>query len=196
MEWVGNRDDSAEVVQAALTNLGLKAESSSESVNDHNQPKQIKSNFVAVQDVEINSARFVAKVAFEYFTYCADKSGVLSNVFSGELKSIRDFIKIGTGDAKSFVSVGNNNFVSQKVKQGNNYYFVAFEVVKGILIGKVAFMDTIAYQINLGKSPFSLANNRVGNGHAFSLSDRKTKKMYSGLAPLFNGNDFSVYNKG
>lgn len=196
MEWVGNRDDSAEIVQSALTNLGLKAESSSESVNDDSQPKQIKSNFVAVQDVEINSARFVAKVAFEYFTYCADKSGVLSNVFSEELKPIRDFIKTGTGDAKSFVSVGNNNFVSQKVKQGNNYYFVAFEVVKGVLIGKIAFMDTIAYQINLGKSPFSLANNRIGNGHAFGLSDRKTKKMYSGLAPLFSGNDFSVYNKG
>lgn len=195
-EWIGDRDDSAEIVQAALTNIGLKSGSSSESVNDDEHPKLIRSSFMAFQDVDVNSARFVTKVAFEYFSYCADKSGVLSNAFSEELKPVRDFIKEGTGNAKNFVSVSDNNFVAQKVKQGNNHYFVAFETVSGNLIGKVAFMDTIAYQVDFGKSPFSLANNRIGNGHALNLTDKKMKKMYAGKTPVLSGNEFSVYNKG
>lgn len=196
VEWVGNREDSLKIVQIAMTNLGLKAESSTENVNDDSQPPKIKSNFIAVQDVEINSARFIAKVAFEYFAYCANKSGALSSIFSEELRPVRDFIKAGAGNAKSFVSVGKNNFISKKIKQGNNHYFVAFESVRGVLIGKVSFMDTIAYQVDLGTSPFSLANNRIGNGHAFNLSERKMKRMYAGSAPLLSNNDFSIYNKG
>ncbi len=195
-DWIGDRDDSSEIVQAALKNLGLKSGSSKETVNDDEQPKQIKSSFIASQDVDVNTARFVAKVALEYFTYCADKSGVLSNVFSGNLKPIRNFIREGTGNAEDFVSVGDNSFVAQKVKQGNNHYFVAFEVLKGNLIGRVAFMDTIAYQVNLGKSPLSLANNKIGNGHAFNLTDKKMKKMYVGKTPVLSGSEFSVYNKG
>jgi len=195
-EWVGDRDDSAEIVQAALTNLKLKAGSSSESVNDAKQPKLIRSSFVASQNADVDSARFVAKVAFEYFTYCVAKSGVLSSAFSEELKPVRDFIRRGVGNAKGFVSVGDNSFVAQKTKQGNNHYFVAFEAVNGYLIGKVAFMDTIAYQVNFGRSPFSLANNKIGNGHAFNLTDKKMKKMYPGRTPVFSSNEFSVYNKG
>ncbi len=116
-EWIGDRDDSAEIVQSALMKLRLKANFSDEKVNE--QPKQIKSKFAALQDVDKNTARFVAKVAFEYFVYCANASGVLSSIFSEELKPIRDFIREGNGDAKSFVSIINNNFIAQTTKQGN-----------------------------------------------------------------------------
>lgn len=192
-EWIGDKDDSAEIVQSALRNLGLKARFSKETVNE--QPQQIKSSFAALQDVEINIARFVSKVSFEYFVYCASISGVISTIFSEELKPIRKFIRKGEGNAKSFVSVDSNNFISDRAKHGNNHYFVAFEVVEGRLIGKIAFMDTIAYQINFGRSPFSLASQRIGNGHAFNLTDKKVKKMYSGKAPIFSSSQFSIYNK-
>jgi len=193
VEWVGDRDDSKKIVQSALAKLRLKANFKDEQVNE--EPKQIKSNFAAVQDVDTIIARFVAKVAFEYFVYCANANGMISKVFTEELKPVREFIKEGKGDAKSFVSVINNNFVSQTIKQGNNHYFIAFEVENGFLIGKVAFMDTIAYQVNFGKSPFSLANNKIGNGHAFNLTSKTAKKMYSGKIPVFGGNEFSIYNK-
>jgi len=192
-EWIGDRDDSAKIVQSALTKLELKANFDNEKVNE--QPKQIKSNFVALQDVDKNTARFIAKVAFEYFVYCANKSGVLSSIFSEELKPIRDFIRKGSGDAKNFVSVINNNFIAQTAKQGNNHYFMTFEAINGSLIGKVAFMDTIGYQVNLGKSPFSLANNRIGNAHAFNLATKTTQKMRKSRIPILSGGEFSIYNK-
>src|SRR3989339_546482 len=192
-EWVGDRDDSVKIVEAAMTALALKANFSDETVNE--ESKQIKSSFIAQQNVDIKTARFVAKVVFEYFVYCANASGFLSTIYSEELKPVCDFIKEGTGDAKNFVSVINNNFVSERIKQGNNHYFVAFEVVNGFLIGKVAFMDTIAYQINLGKSPFSLATNTIGNGHAFNLSDKTAKKMRVNKILVLGTHEFSIYNK-
>lgn len=192
-EWVGDRDDSAKIVEAAMTALGLKANFSDETVNE--EPKQIKSSFIVQQDVDIKTARFVAKIVFEYFVYCANASGFLSSIHSEELKPIRDFIKEGTGNAKSFVRVINNNFVSQRIKQGNNHYFVAFEVINGFLIGKIALMDTVAYQINLGKSPFVLATNTIGNGHAFNLSDKTAKKMRVNKILMLGKDEFSIYNK-
>lgn len=192
-EWVGDRDDSAKIVEAAMTKLGLKANFSDETVNE--EPKQIKSQFIAQQDVDVKTARFVAKVVFEYFVYCSNSSGSLATIFSEELKPIRDFIREGIGDAKSFVSVINNNFVSERIKQGNNHYFMAFEVVNGFLIGKVAFMDTVAYQINLGESPFALAINTIGNGHAFNLSDKTAKKLRVNKILLLGNDEFRIYNK-
>lgn len=191
-EWIGDRDDSAELVQCALPKLGLRANFSDESVNE--KPKQIKSTFTATQAVDINTARFVAKVIFEYFVYCANKSCLISSVFSEELKPIRDFIKEGKGDAKNFVSIINNDFVSPKIKQQNNHYFLAFEVINGFLVGKVAFMDSLGYKVNIGKSPFFLSGNIIGNAHAFNLTNKTTKKMYSGKIPKISTNEFSIYN--
>lgn len=176
-EWIGDRVDSAKIVQCALLELGLKFNSSNENVNE--DPKQIKASFIATQAVDVNSARFVAKVIFEYFVYCANESSLISSIFSKELKPIRDFIKEGRGTAKNFVSVINNDFVSPTIKQQNNYYFLAFEVVNGFLVGKVAFMDSLAYRVNIGKSPFLISDNIVSNAHAFNLTNKTTNKMYS-----------------
>lgn len=176
-EWVGGREDSEQIVQSALAKLGLKAASSSGSVNEN--PKQIKSSFIASQVVDTNTARFVAKLIFEYFVYCVNESSLIPSIFSKELKPIRDFIKEGKGTAKNFVSVMNNDFVSPTIKQQNNYYFLAFEVVNGFLVGKVAFMDSLAYRVNIGKSPFLISDNIVGNAHAFNLTNKTTNKMYS-----------------
>lgn len=192
-EWVGGREDSTQVVQSALAKLGLKAASSNESVNEN--PKQIKSSFIASQVVDTNTARFVAKLIFEYFAYCANESNLLSSVFSEELRPILDFIKEGKGDAKNFVSIINNNFVSSTIKQQNNHYFLAFEVVNGFLIGKVAFMDSLAYKVNTGKSPFLISDNIIGNAHAFNLTSKTTKKMYSDKTLKISTNEFSIYNK-
>lgn len=192
-EWVGDRDDSAIIVEAAMATLGLKANSSDETVNE--EPKQIKSQFVAQQDVDVKMARFVAKVVFEYFVYCANSSGFLATIFSKELKPIRDFIREGTGNAKGFVSVIDNNFVSDKIKQGNNHYFMAFEVINDFLIGKIAFTDTVAYQINLSTNTFAFATDTIGNGHAFNLSDNSAKKIRIGKVLLLGTDEFSIYNK-
>lgn len=192
-EWIGDKDNSAEIVQCALPKLGLKANFDDESVNE--KPKQIKSSFIATQSVDTNTARFIAKVIFEYFVYCANESSLISSVFSEELKPIRDFIKGGKGNAKNFVSVINNDFVSPTIKQQNNYYFLAFEVINGFLVGKVAFMDSLGYKVNIGRSPLLLSENRIGNAHAFNLTNKTTKKMYSGKIPKISTSEFSIYNK-
>lgn len=193
-EWIGNREDSAEIVQTALKKLGLKANFEKEQVNDN--PQKIKTKFAAVQNVDVDSARFVAKVAFEFFAYCATKSGSREQVFAPEFKPIREFIKDGKGDAKKIVSVISNNFMAPSAKQGNNHYFIAFEVVKGHLVAQVAFMDSIAYQILLGKSPFLIANPRIGNAHAFNVTTKGVRRMYNSKhPPIISTNEFSIYNK-
>lgn len=192
-EWVGDRDDSGKIVQSALVKLGLKANFSDEKINA--QLKQIKSEFLAQQVIDKDAARFVAKIAFEYFVYCANKSGVFSNVFTEELKPIRNFIRKGNGDDKNFVSVADTSFISQTIKLENNHYFLAFEVINGFLIGRVAFMDTIGYTVFLGRSPFSFANNKIGNAHAFNLINKIVQKMYNIRSPILNSNEFSIYSK-
>ena len=191
-EYIGDKDNSRKIVIDAMTKLGLKANYSDEKVNDN--PKQINTKFFAIQDVDRQTARLVAKVALEYFVYCLLKSNTSNHAYSDNFSAIKNFISKDEGLAGQLVKITSNNLVASKLKQGNQHYFVSFKIHRGVIIGQVAFMDSVGYAVKLGNSPFVLANERIGNGHAFNLHQRRTVRMYRGIAPTLGTSEFSIYN--
>lgn len=131
--------------------------------------------------IESDTARVLAKIAFNYFAYCARKSGHEAILFHPNFSKIKSYILGNTDIPLKDIIIEQPTQVGIIVderEEGNIRlvgHTVVFENMNGNIISKVSFMGRLVYTILIGITPDELNKLDFGNGHIF---DPIHKKIY------------------
>jgi len=123
--------------------------------------------------IERDAGRVIAKVAFNYFAYCAIRSGKPYLLFDPKFSKIKKYIlgEIDPPIKEIITGFDNEPFIYEEKMAGKRIiaHFLMFYGEKGDLIGKVTFFGLHNYTINLGTLPDELRNNPgFGSAHLFN----------------------------
>ncbi len=123
--------------------------------------------------ITIDMARILAKIAFNYFAYCAIQDGREDILFSPNFERTRTFIYNGTGaNVKDIVpSISEDPILKEEIDEGKRLlaHFVNFLPDNSRVVIRMTFygLPTV-YKIDLGDLPQELNTNNFGCGHAFN----------------------------
>jgi hypothetical protein len=154
--------------------------------------------FELKMDCKVNKdvGRVLAKIAFNYFTYCAlsDKTDVLYHSNFNRIKQfINDDKSIGLND----IMFPDNDCIlfEEKISKKRVVgHIIAFECQNGNIIARVTIFGKMVYNINLGQIPEELFRDDFGCGHFFDPFSksiinltRNIDKIKSANSPLVFG---------
>jgi len=121
--------------------------------------------------VNSDVGRVIAKIAFNYFAYCAIKSGNESVLYDDGFAKIKAYI-LGQIDLpiKEVIPLleRETHLIDEKIE---DVRFVAHTIVfseeNGMLISRVSFFGRVVYTVILGAMPNELKALNFGSGHLF-----------------------------
>ncbi len=126
--------------------------------------------------VDRDLARVFAKIAFNYFAYCAIQDGKRDILFSQHFDKIRNFIHSGEGVMKEIiVSITQDPVLKLERDEGRRVimHFINFVLEDGQIVATMTFFGGQAiYKIVLGAMPEELNLPNFGGGHAFNPFER------------------------
>ncbi len=122
--------------------------------------------------INIDIARILAKIAFNYFAYCAIQSGKPDILYQSNFDKIRTFIHDGTiGKVKEIIpSISEEPILKEERDQKKRLiaHLINFLPENGKIFVRMTFFGLPAiYKIELGMIPDELVTQNFGCGHAF-----------------------------
>lgn len=146
---------------------------------DKFQNKQLEVNLQCTVDRDIG--RVLAKIVFNYFTYCALQDKQIKVVYGDEFKKIRDFIK---GDVNIplkdiIISIDNDCILDIEKQKGQRLItnIIVFKAENEKIVAKLTLFGKRVYEIIIGEIPEGLDREELGCGHAFDPFDRTIKNL-------------------
>lgn len=162
----GDNDYPIEKIAEILKKYGVKYEE-----KERKQFPQIDESAVlnvSVQgEIDRTILRCVAKIAFNYFAYCAKESGFSPFLYKNNFDEIRKFILSDEGNSPVHVS---NERILPDEKEGATrlIHLLYFRYSKGRIICEISFLGFLKYTVDLGEYPFKVADpGTFGCGHFF-----------------------------
>jgi hypothetical protein len=128
--------------------------------------------------IDSDTARILAKIAFNYFAYCAIHSGnstVLDNPNFSRIKSyvlgdvdlpLKDVIV----EKPSYEGILGEEKADRVRLIG---HLVTFNNENGRIISRISLLGRLTYTISLGKTPEEINREDLGNGHVFDPINKK-----------------------
>lgn len=139
-----------------------------------------KQRVVVEGDITIgfDTARVVAKIAFNYFAYCAVQSGVSDALYHDNFSRIKDYI-LGKNELPiKEVIIETPTYApvlfeehSHKVRLVGHIVTLSNE--NGNVVAVISFAGRMVYKILLGKLPDELSRQDFGNGHIFNIRQKE-----------------------
>ncbi len=130
--------------------------------------------------VNAEVGRVLAKIAFNYFAYCAEQDQRQDILFGAWFNKIRNFIN---GDKAVplkdiVISVDKDVILDEERNRKHRLlaHIIVFEKVNGNIIARETFWGKRVYEIAIGQFPNSLDFLNFGCGHAF---DPFRKNLYN-----------------
>lgn len=115
--------------------------------------------------------RVLAKIAFNYFAYCANTSQKSDILFGENFDRIRQFIRGDESIALKDVVISlDKDVILGEERDGQKRllaHVVVFEEVNGQIIAKLSFWGRRIYEIAIGAIPSDLSVRNFGCGHVF-----------------------------
>jgi len=139
--------------------------------------------------INIDVGRVLAKIAFNYFAYCAIQEKATVFLYRPEFNYIREFIRNGIGTLKKIIpSISEEPLLLEELKEKKRFiiHFITFREENGIIVARATFFGLPAvYKIILGKIPSELRQEKFGCGHTFNpfnhqiynLSQKECRKL-------------------
>jgi len=133
--------------------------------------------------INMEMARVLAKVAFNYFSYCAIQSGWTDLLYSGHFDTIRNFAHDGSGVSglRQIIPSISEELILWEERQSNKRvlaHLINFRLEDGLIIARLTFFGLPAiYKIIIGTLPAELHDYRFGCGHAFDPFSRRIVNM-------------------
>lgn len=125
--------------------------------------------------------RFVAKVAFNYFAYCALQEGRQSMLYQPAFDSIRRFISGDTTVRRRdvIVEVSDDPITIHEKISGNRFvsHIVIFYQENGLIFSKLTFFGRKVYKVLLGRANSEILNDHFGCGHLFHPFDHSVNNL-------------------
>lgn len=116
--------------------------------------------------------RVLAKIAFNYFAYCAFREGKASILFDSHFDPIREFVCSGDGDLRGIIpSSREEPFLEQEIDTGKRFvgHIINFSNENNFIVTRATFFGMpMIYKIIIGAIPRELDNIFFGCGHAFN----------------------------
>lgn len=123
--------------------------------------------------IDKNIARVFAKIAFNYFSYCAMQDNMKTVLYKTEFDEIRQFVHTGSNVShKKIIPSFHEEPILLKERLENKRliaHMISFLQEDGNIVARMTFFGLPQiYKIILGKIPLELNKNNFGCGHAFS----------------------------
>ncbi len=132
--------------------------------------KKLKVNMECTINKDI--ARVLAKVAFNYFAYCAKQDNREDILFSDEFSPIRNFIygRDKNLRLKDIIRSIDKDFIlgEEKIRDERLIaHIVTFNIDNGNIIASQTFFGKRVYEIIIGEAPQEFLVDNFGCGHVF-----------------------------
>ncbi|MBP9763007.1 hypothetical protein KBD34_05335 [Patescibacteria group bacterium] len=129
----------------------------------------LEENFQCTLDKD--GGRVLAKIAFNYFAYCAVQSNATRMLYTNEFDAIREFIALGKGDLRKIIpSISEKPFLMEEEKSGGRFigYVIAMSQEDGNIVVRMSLLGLPPiYKIILGAASKEHTSDSFGCGHAF-----------------------------
>lgn len=127
-----------------------------------------------------NICRFVAKVAFNYFTYCALQDRKQSLLYQQNFDRVKKFI-LGDGEIpmKDIIETSTDQITWHEKESGNRFpgYIIVFYQENGFVFSRLSFLGGKIYKVLLGRTPEEFFHNNFGCGHLFFPFDQSIHNL-------------------
>ena len=115
--------------------------------------------------------RVLAKIAFNYFAYCAIQDGMSHLLYGDEFNAIREFAHSDIGNLRDIIPSINEEMILYQEKKKNmrlHAHVINFLPEDGNIVVRMTFFGRPAiYKIIIGRLPDEVNNDYFGCGHAF-----------------------------
>lgn len=115
--------------------------------------------------------RVLAKIAFNYFAFCAMKQRTTDVLYAANFDEIRTFIHDGSGALRRIIaSISEEPILLDEAQSERRAiaHMITFKEEDGIVIVRMTFFGVpMVYKVILGTMPDALRNPRFGCGHLF-----------------------------
>ncbi len=123
-------------------------------------------------------ARIVAKIAFNYFAYCAVQSGMADNLYHANFSRIKDYILGKVELPIKEVIVEKPTYAPVLFEEHSHSVRLVGHIVtlaneNGNAVAVVSFAGRAVYKILLGRLPDEINRQDFGNGHIFNIRQRE-----------------------
>ena len=122
--------------------------------------------------INIDIARILAKIAFNYFAYCAIQENKKDILYLPNFDKIRRFIHVGTiGKIKEIIpSISEDPILKEEIDQKKRliFHLINFRSEGGQIVVRMTFFGLQPiYKVIIGPIPEELNFNKFGCGHGF-----------------------------
>lgn len=128
-----------------------------------------------------NICRFIAKVAFNYFSFCALQDKKHTILYDSCFDKIKKFILGDTEiERKEIITEVSNDPITYHEKESGNRFvghIIVFFQENGDIFSKITFLGGKVYKVLLGKAQNDFMNENFGCGHLFSPFDKSIHNL-------------------
>lgn len=129
-------------------------------------------------EINSNLMRFIAKMAFNYFIYCAEQEGGFYTdlLYDKHFDQIRDFVCKGIGNWKDIVKFSKTGAILNIEENSQKRilaHTILFTINDNKIKAKVSIFGNSIYEVIIGKYPLKLDIQKFGCGHIFEPFSRK-----------------------
>lgn len=121
-------------------------------------------------EIDKDVGRVIAKIAFNYFSYCALQSRKRALLLSSNFSSLRAFVGDGQGDVKDTIPSFNEPPILQDERDRGQRivaHMVSFLPEGRKIVARLTFFGLHVYKVVLGDLPAELSRDDFGCGHIF-----------------------------
>ncbi|MFA5134026.1 MAG: HNH endonuclease [Patescibacteria group bacterium] len=128
-----------------------------------------------------DAGRIIAKIAFNYFAFCALEEGRSDALFGPEFDKIKRYI-LGIDNPpikEIIISVETNPIIFDEKQKGMRLlgHTITFSAEDGYIISKISFIGKKIYTVILGQIPKELNRADFGCAHIFDPINKKTLQL-------------------
>lgn len=160
-----------------VNDLGIEYKEKTRKVVSTNN--QNKKEFEISMDCNVGNevGRVIAKIAFNYFAYCAINSQQGDILFHQNFSKIKSYVlgKINLPIKEVIVNLGTEPIIyDEKIKNTRLiYHTVTFSIYNNDVISEISFLGKRIYTVILGHAPQELLKTNFGCGHVFDPINKK-----------------------
>jgi len=197
----GNRDWNLEKIKELLQKYDIEYTESykTEYFEDETRGTRWSFEFNAKRDDKI--LRLIAKIAFNYFSYCARESHVAEILYSQNFDKLRGYIRDGTNiKNEQIVQIGDISILDNEndLKKKTIQHVLTFKQENETIISELNLFGLFTYRVAIGKYPFRLMtdNLRFGCATVFDpFSKRVINTIYSTPVPIIGKPKYGLFCK-
>lgn len=135
--------------------------------------------------------RTPAKIAFNYFTFCAKEAGMIDIVQNPVFDPIRQYISDGKLPSEEYKPAFNYDGQN---KDAEGRHIVTFQKEGDYITSFIKLFGIFSYKIILGKYPFKIQSNNFGCGTGFNpFSKEIINSMYSTPQPIIGKAKYGLF---